>query len=64
MLDYMAHVYVRPDGLAAVLVTDVEYPARTAFSVLNRITDEFTAKFNRSEWSALSPANTASKYPE
>ncbi|KAF8634061.1 hypothetical protein AX17_004325 [Amanita inopinata Kibby_2008] len=43
---YTAHVYNRggPEELAAVIVTDQEYPVRPAFSILNKILDEFTAK--------------------
>lgn len=47
------------------MFTDADYPTRTAFSVLNKITDEFSSKFNnRQAWSNLSPSNTAQNYPE
>jgi len=35
--EYMCHVYVRSDGLSAVLVSDQEYPQRVAFSLLNKV---------------------------
>ncbi|KAF8165652.1 snare protein YKT6 [Crassisporium funariophilum] len=43
---YVAHVYNHggDDGLAAVIITDEEYPARAAFSVLTKLLDEFSAK--------------------
>lgn len=61
---YVGNVYVRSDGLAGVLITDSEYPARTAFSVINKILDEFSSKFPSSRHSTLSPSNTSSVYPE
>ncbi|TPX37106.1 hypothetical protein SmJEL517_g00902 [Synchytrium microbalum] len=62
--NYVGHVYVRQDGLAAVIVTDAEYPQRVAFSALNRLIDEFSTKFPESRWGALNPSNTATVYPE
>ncbi|KAJ3208632.1 palmitoyltransferase [Entophlyctis luteolus] len=61
---YVGHVYVRGDGLAGVIVTDVEYPTRSAFTIVNKILDEFSQKFPRSQFASMSPANTASVYPD
>jgi synaptobrevin family protein YKT6 len=48
---YTAHVYSRQsDNLAGVIVTDQEYPVRVAFSLLNKILDEFTTKVQKSDW--------------
>lgn len=33
----MCHVYVRDDGLSAVVVADVEYPQRVAFSLIDKV---------------------------
>ncbi|KAJ3269718.1 palmitoyltransferase [Borealophlyctis nickersoniae] len=60
----VAHVFVRADGLAAVLVSEADYPIRTAFSILNRILDEFSAKFPQDKWSSLTPAVTSPQYHE
>ena len=35
--EYIAHVYVRGDNLAAVLVSDQEYPKRVAHTLLNKV---------------------------
>ncbi|KAJ3100098.1 palmitoyltransferase [Physocladia obscura] len=61
---YVGHVYVRSDGLAGVIVTDIEYPTRSAFTIVNKILDEFSAKFPKSQFAGMSPANTSSVYPE
>ncbi|KAJ3405284.1 palmitoyltransferase, partial [Chytridiales sp. JEL 0842] len=61
---YVGSVYVREDNLSAVLITDAEYPTRTAFSILNKLLEEFSSRFPRSQWATLNPANTASVFPE
>jgi len=33
----MCHVYVRSDSLAAVLISDHEYPQRVAFTLINKV---------------------------
>lgn len=51
--NYTAHAYLRPvDNLIAVIITDDEYPIRAAFSLLNKLLDEFTTKFTQSQWKA------------
>lgn len=54
---YVGYVYVTAQGLATVLVTDNLYPSRVAFSLLNRISDEFLAKFPQNSWSKLNNSN-------
>jgi len=40
--DYMCHVYISNDGLSGVAITDVEYPQRVAFNMLNKLLEEFS----------------------
>ncbi|GJJ68791.1 synaptobrevin homolog YKT6 [Entomortierella parvispora] len=50
--NYVGHVYGRSEGVAGVVITDKEYPPRVAFSLLNKILDEFTTKYpNSALWS-------------
>lgn len=35
--EYMAHAYVRSDGLTGVLISDEEYPRRVAHTLLNKV---------------------------
>lgn len=60
---YIGSVYVRSDGLAGVAITDKEYPTRVAFSIINKIIDEFSSQVQRNKWASLNPASTASYYP-
>lgn len=39
---YVVHCYVRSDGLAGAVTTDLEYPARVAFVLLTQLLDEFS----------------------
>ncbi|KAG6918081.1 hypothetical protein DXG01_016533 [Tephrocybe rancida] len=50
--DYTAHVYNRggAEQLAAVIITDQEYPVRPAFSLLTKLLDDFTAKIPQSSF--------------
>jgi Synaptobrevin/VAMP-like protein len=40
---YVVHCYVRSDGLAGSVTTDLEYPSRVAFVLLTQVMDEFTS---------------------
>ncbi|KAJ6617246.1 Longin-like domain-containing protein [Mycena sp. CBHHK59/15] len=50
--NYSAHVYNHggPENLAAVIITDQEYPVRPAFSLLAKVLDDFTAKVPQASW--------------
>ncbi|CAO3673311.1 unnamed protein product [Umbelopsis vinacea] len=48
--NYVGHVYARAEGIAGVLISDKEYPARVAFSLLNKILDEFVMRFSPDKW--------------
>ncbi|KAI9023823.1 Longin-like domain-containing protein [Phycomyces nitens] len=41
----VAHVYSHPQGIVGVVMSDKDYPSRVAFSLLNRVTDEFLVKY-------------------
>ncbi|XP_018058432.1 PREDICTED: synaptobrevin homolog YKT6 isoform X2 [Atta colombica] len=51
--EYMCHVYVRADNLAAVLISDHEYPRRVAHTLITKVMEEFTVKHSPSTWPAL-----------
>lgn len=40
--EYKCHVYIRPDCLVGVCLTDHEYPNRIAHSLLEKILEDFT----------------------
>ncbi|KAJ7626539.1 snare protein YKT6 [Mycena polygramma] len=49
---YTAHVYNRggPEQLAAVIITDQEYPVRPVFSLLAKVLEDFTVKVPQGSW--------------
>jgi len=61
--EYMCHCYVKPDGLAGVIIADVEYPARVAFTLISKLLEEFH-KQNLSwpEWSNTTSPNDSSRW--
>ena len=42
--EYLCHVYVRADGLGAVLIADHEYPHRVAHVLLTKVVDDFAVR--------------------
>jgi len=42
---YIVHCYVRSDGLAGTVTSDLEYPARVAFVLLTQMLDEFAQEY-------------------
>lgn len=56
--DYMCHVFVRADNLAAVLISDHEYPRRIAHTLITKVMDEFASKYPQSTWDTLNEVMT------
>ncbi|XP_062069156.1 synaptobrevin homolog YKT6-like [Lepus europaeus] len=54
--EHLCHVYVRNDSLAGVVIADGEYPSRVAFSLLEKVLDEFSKQVDRIERPVGSPA--------
>jgi len=55
---HTAHCYSRvaPDSLTGVIVTDDEYPVRPAFTLLNKLLDDFIARVPRQQWQSAADA--------
>ncbi|KAH9447083.1 hypothetical protein Pst134EA_029070 [Puccinia striiformis f. sp. tritici] len=52
--NYTAHAYLRPvENLIGIIITNDEYPVRVAFSLLNKLLDEFTTKIPESKWKPI-----------
>lgn len=60
--DYMCHCYIRMDNLTAVLISDFEYPKRVAFTMMNKVLDDFSVKYPPSAWSSAGDHSLA--FPE
>ncbi|VVT56841.1 uncharacterized protein SAPINGB_P005328 [Magnusiomyces paraingens] len=55
--NYVGHVYARSEGVAAVIISDKEYPVRVAFSLLNKILEEYLVKYPASVIAGATTAN-------
>lgn len=42
----MCYIISKPTGISGTLLADAEYPQRVAFSLLNKVLEEFTAKYS------------------
>merc|ERR1711998_550053 len=56
--EYNCHVYVAPDGLAGVIFADEEYPSRVAFTLLNKLFDEFRNEHKDGRWKQTTQDNS------
>ncbi|CCF59834.1 hypothetical protein KAFR_0I00530 [Kazachstania africana CBS 2517] len=62
--NYIAHVYARSEGLCSVLVTDKEYPVRPAYTLLNKISDEYLVAHPPATWEKVEATNDSLKMKE
>ncbi|XP_071492436.1 synaptobrevin homolog YKT6-like [Diadema antillarum] len=51
--EYTFHVMCREDSLACVIISDAEYPSRVAFTIINKILEEFASAVSPSTWPTL-----------
>nr|XP_045004341.1 synaptobrevin homolog YKT6-like [Jaculus jaculus] len=54
--EYLCHVYVPNDSLAGVVIADSEYPSRVAFTLLEKVLEEFSKQVDRIDWPVGCPA--------
>lgn len=63
--DYVGHAYTRQEGLSAIIVSDREYPVRVAFSLLNKVLDEYLSKYPKNQWiSATTDNHSGLEFPQ
>ncbi|KAG9303571.1 hypothetical protein G9A89_018467 [Geosiphon pyriformis] len=48
--NYVFFSHARIEGLTGIIIADSEYPQRVAFSLINKILDEFLIKFPKDTW--------------
>ncbi|CAL9737922.1 hypothetical protein MOSE0_M11386 [Monosporozyma servazzii] len=62
--NYVGHVYARTEGLCGVLITDKEYPVRPAYTLLNKILDEYLVAHPPADWEKVTETNESLKMKE
>jgi synaptobrevin family protein YKT6 len=51
--EYMAHVHVRNDNLAGVIISDQEYPNRVAHTLINKVLEDFSKVVPNQTWTSI-----------
>lgn len=60
--NYVGHTYTRSEGLSCVVITDKEYPVRPAYSLINKILEEYLLLHPASQWSAVEATTPTLKF--
>jgi len=55
--NYVGHTYTKGEGISVVILTDEEYPTRVAFTLIQKLIEDFIATYPKSTW------NNAISYP-
>ncbi|AMD19895.1 HCL256Cp [Eremothecium sinecaudum] len=62
--NYVGHVYSRAEGICGVMITDKEYPVRPAYTLLNKVLDEYLVAHPPLEWKEIDQTGENLKLPE
>lgn len=60
--NYIGHTYTRLEGLSCVIISDKEYPVRPAYTLINKILDEYLSLHNKSEWENVTDSTPSLHY--
>lgn len=60
--NYVGHTYARSEGIACVLITDKEYPVRPAYTLINKILEEYLTLHPVNEWSGIENTTESLKF--
>lgn len=59
--EYVGHVFTRSEGISGVLITDKSYPIRPAYTLLNKILDEYLSTHPADQWKDVEEGNEETK---
>lgn len=59
---YHINVFARSEGVSGVLITDKTYPIRPAYTLINKVLDEFISTYPPDQWKLQSTTPTDNKY--
>lgn len=62
--NYVGHTYTRLEGLSCVVITDKEYPVRPAYTLINKILDEYLSAHPPKQWEHATETTAALAYPQ
>lgn len=61
---YIFHLYRRSEGIAAVVVTDREYPNRVVHKLLSQVADDFLTLYTPAKWAEGAPTLDVPQFKE
>ncbi len=50
LIAYIGHTYARSEGVAGVIISDKDYPVRVAYTLLNKVLDEYLTQYPKATW--------------
>lgn len=62
--NYIGHTYARSEGLACVIIADKEYPVRPAYTLINKILEEYLQLHPSKEFANIDATTPALKYDQ
>ena len=62
--NYVGHVYARAEGVCGVLITDKAYPVRPAYTLLNKVLDEYLVAHPAETWRDVAATTDALDMPQ
>lgn len=62
--NYVGHTYTRAEGLSCVVITDKEYPVRPAYTLINKILEEYLSLHPAKEWNGVTETNPSLQFSE
>ncbi|CAR26604.1 hypothetical protein ZYGR_0H04220 [Zygosaccharomyces rouxii] len=57
--NYIGHVYARSEGICGVIVTDKDYPVRPAYTLLNKLLEDYLIQHPPSQWQNITETNAS-----
>lgn len=55
--NYVGHVYARSEGICGVIVTDADYPVRPAYTLLNKLLEDYLVQHPPNQWQNITETN-------
>ena len=60
--NYIGHTYTRSEGISGIIITDKDYPVRPAYTLINKILEEYLSLHPKSDWENIDKANETLQY--
>ncbi len=60
--NYIGHIYTRSEGISGIIITDKDYPVRPAYTLINKILEEYLSLHPKSDWENIDKANETLQY--